>query len=212
MVDVTQDRQATHWQDRVLIWRRLSSRWRPGIVVASVALGIVLGMLFGRMSVPSTDAHAADAIESQLLPLVLDADGIWTSGSGDRPPVAAGLVALRSDQDPSVAKGAAGEWIAAYESILLRLAGVDMPPAARSVQRQLIAAVTMSMDAVEVLAHAASVDDDRLTRDLTTEVGRLRQRSEQITQSARASVADLRGQRADVGPPSPVTPFWGSHP
>lgn len=200
------------WQDRVLVWRRLSSRWRPGIVVVSLALGVALGLLIGRQTAPSTDLEAAAAIETRLLPLVLDADGIWTSASGDRPPVAAGLVALRSDQDPTVVRGSIDEWLAAYDSILLRLAGVDVPPAARAVQRQFIAAVTMSRDAVEILGHASSVDDQRMIRDLTTEVGRLRQRSEQMIQSARASVSDLRGQRVDVGPPAPVTPMWGSRP
>ncbi|MEX0592594.1 MAG: hypothetical protein WD358_06335 [Nitriliruptoraceae bacterium] len=201
--------QSLRWHDRVLVWRRLSSQWRPGTVLVGVLLGVALGLLIGRWTAPSTDVVAAQAIESQLLPLVLDADDIWISASGDRPPVATGLVALRRDGDPSVARASGSEWVSDYDSILLRLAGVDVPAAARPVQRQFIAAVTMSRDAVEVLSHAAMVGDEQLVRDLTTEVGRLRQRSEQMTQSARASVSDLRGQRADVGPPNPVTPFWG---
>jgi hypothetical protein len=58
-----------------------------------------------------------------------------------------------------------------------------------------------------VLGHAATVEDAEHRQDLLTEVGRLRQRSEQLMQSARAALLDLDGQRADVAPLSPLTSF-----
>lgn len=210
MTNVELDPDGKRWQARVLRWRRLSSRWRPGMAIVGIIIGVLVGTIIGRTTAPSTDVESAEVIERRLLPLVLDADGIWTSASGERPPVADGLVALRTDGNPTVTRGWASSWLASYDSILVQLAGVDVPPSARSVQRQFIAAVTMSRDAIEVLAYAASGHDDDVIRDLTTEVGRLRQRSEQMVQAARASVSDLRGQRADVGLPTPVTPLSGN--
>jgi hypothetical protein len=91
-------------------------------------------------------------------------------------------------------------WLSAYDAALVRLAAADVPPSGRPVQRQFITAVTLSRDAVEVLGHAATVDDELLRRDLTTEVGRLRTRAEQLTTRARASISDLEGTRTDVAP------------
>ncbi len=192
-------------RERLLAWRRLSSRWRPGLLTLALALGVLIGLAVGRATAPSAEVDAARVLEELVLPIVIDADSVWTSASDDRAPVAEALVALRRDGDPTLVHESYDEWIQAYDSALLRLAGVDLPATARPVQRQLLGAIALSRDAVEVLGHAADVADATARQDLTTEVGRLRQRSEQLTQSARASISDLTGQRADVAPPGPLT-------
>lgn len=195
------------WAGVVLRWRRMAARWPLGPLVFVGAVALVVGLLMGRLGAPQEHVGAAQAIDRAVLPLVLDADGIWNSASGDRAPVAEALVALRRDDDPDVVRRWHEEWLASYDGVLLQLAGLDMPATARPVQRQFITAVTMSRDAVDVLGHAAIVQDPDTRRDLLTEVSRLRQRSEQLTASARASTLDLEGQRADVSPLPRLTSF-----
>ena len=175
--------------------------------MVACVIALLLGVAVGRLTAPSADAGAAQDVDTAVLPLVLDADGIWNSASGDREPVAEALVALRRDGDPTPVQNWGEAWLTSYDGVLLQLAGLDMPATARPVQRQFITAVTLSRDAVEVLSHAAELDDPDARRDLLTEVGRLRQRSEQLTASARASVLDLDGQRADVSPLPGLTSF-----
>lgn len=198
----------TRWWSRLILrWRRFRGAvpWRPVVIVVVVAL--LIGMVAGRMTTSGPLEEAARAIQGTLLPLALDADGIWTSASDDREPVSEAFVALRRDGDPSLVETHQAEWQGAYDTVLVQLAGLDLPSAARPVQRQFIASVALSRDAVDVLAHAATVEDAELRQDLLTEVGRLRQRSEQLNQSARASMLDLEGQRADVSPLGPLTTF-----
>jgi hypothetical protein len=178
----------------------LARRARLGPLLAVALVALVVGGLLGRALTPGGEAEAGQAIETTVLPIALDADGIWTSSTEARPSVSEALVALRRDGDPAPVLAHRDTWLAAYDQALVRLAAGDLPPAARPVQRQLISAVTLSRDAVEVLAHAATVEDEVHRRDLTTEVGRLRDRSEQLTASARASVSDLAGNRTDVAP------------
>lgn len=195
------------WQDRIgrlmLYWRR----HRAGLLLAVAVLAATLGIAVGRASAPGPDAQARDAVEANLLPLAVDADGIWTSGSDGNASVSDALVALRHEHDASLVEANLERWLESYDSVLVRLAGADVPVAARPVQRQFMAAVTLSRDAVEVLGHASGATDEGHRRDLTTEVGRLRQRSEQLMQSSRASVSELSGQRADVSPLSPLPTF-----
>jgi len=196
-----------HGTRLLLRWRRLRGRVRLVPMLALLTVAVLLGVILGRVSAPTQTLDAARALDQSVLPLALDADGIWTSGLEDRPPVSEGLVQLRREGDPRVVEEHHAEWVRAYDAVLVQFAGFDLPPAARAVQRKLIASVTLSRDAVEVLALAATVEDEGVRQDLLTEVGRLRQRSEQLTQSARASRLDLEGQRADVSPLSPVTSF-----
>lgn len=187
----------------VLLARR--QRWAVIGVVSLIALAA--GVPIGRATAPDPDTAARPAVESTVLPLALEADGIWTSSSDGRVAVSEALVRLRRDGDPTLVDDNLEGWLQAYDAALVRLAAEDLPSAARPVQRQLIAAVTLSRDAVEVLAHAARVNDEPLRRDLTTEVGRLRSRSEQLTQSARSSTSDLDGSRTDIGPLPPLRGF-----
>lgn len=206
--DAPSERRVTSpWAGLVLRWRRASARWRLGPLVLACGVALLLGVVVGRLGAPQTDAAAAHTLERAVLPLVLDADGIWNSASGDRAPVADALVALRRNDDPTLVRDWRDDWLVSYDGVLLQLAGLDMPATARPVQRQFITAVTMSRDAVEVLGHAAVVRDPAARRDLLTEVARLRQRSEQLTASARASILDLEGQRADVSPLPRLTSF-----
>ncbi len=195
------------WSRLVLRWRRFLGRlqWRPLLVIGLLAL--LLGVVIGRSTTPSAASDAARSIEGTLLPLALDADGIWTSASDDREPVNEAFVRLRREDDAALVQEHHEEWLHAYDTVLVQLAGLDLPTEARPVQRQFIASVALSRDAIDVLVHAATVDDPLLREDLLTEVGRLRQRSEQLNQSARASMLDLDGHRADVSPLGPLTTF-----
>lgn len=196
-----------HGTRLLLRWRRFRGRVPVTATLVVFAVGLLVGGIIGRAGAPAQTVDAARALEQTVLPLALDADGIWTSGLDDRPPVSEGLVQLRREGDPRLVEVHHEDWLRAYDAVLVQFAGVDLPPAARAVQRQLIASVTLSRDAVEVLALAATVEDDEVRQDLLTEVGRLRQRGEQLSQSARASVLDLDGRRADVSPLNPVTTF-----
>ncbi len=180
--------------------RLAARRLHLGTLVMVMGLSLVLGGAIGRVTAPGAEGDAHRAVEASILPVALDADGIWTSSTEGRVAVSEALIALRRDGDPELVNVHLEGWLGAYDTALVRLAAADVPPSARPVQRQFITAVTLSRDAVEVLGHAATVDDELLRRDLTTEVGRLRIRSEQLMASARASISDLEGTRTDVAP------------
>jgi hypothetical protein len=208
VTDAQPEKQSTSsWSRFVLRWRRASARLRLGPLFVACVIALLLGVIIGRVSIPTVDQAAAQAIDTSVMPLVLDSDGIWNSASGDRVPVVDALVALRQDGDPAAIVAWRDDWLASYDGVLLQLAGLDMPRNARPVQRQVITAVTLSRDAVEVLGHAAEVEDPQARRDLLTEAGRLRQRSEHLIAAARASTLDLEGQRADVSPLPPLMSF-----
>lgn len=195
-------------RERIASLILLARRQRWASVTAVGLLMLLIGIPIGRATAPDPMSEARAAIEATVLPLALDADGIWTSSSETRAAVSEALAALRQGDDPTLVEQNADAWLEAYDAALVRIAGVDLPSTARPVQRQLIAAVTSSRDAVEVLVHAASVNDELLRRDLTTEVGRLRSRSEQLTQSARASMSDLDGSRTDLAPLPELRSFF----
>lgn len=191
---------------RAVLWAR---RQRIGlfVLVASVTVAVVIGIALGRATATGPELEARRAVETQLLPLAVDADGIWTSSSDDRDPVSQALVALRNDNDPTLVLRNHQRWLDAYDGLILRIAGTDVPPTARPIQRHMIAAVTLSRDAVEVLATAAATEDEVARARLAMEAARLRQRSEQMIQSARAAAVDLGGQRVDVSPLPDLTGF-----
>ncbi len=172
-----------------------------------MALSLLVGGTLGRITAPGVEVDAHRAVEADVLPVALAADGIWTSSTEGRVAVSEALIALRRDADPELVEAHLDGWLGAYDTALVRLAAADVPPSARPVQREFIHAITLSRDAVEVLGHAATVDDELLRRDLTTEVGRLRTRSEQLTARARASLSDLAGTRTDVAPLPPLRSF-----
>jgi hypothetical protein len=183
-------------------WQRAVVRARRFNLLRMLLIGVLalaLGFGVGRWTAPEGNPDARMAVERNVLPLALDADGIWTSAVvADRPPVSDGLIALRNGDADDDVHTWTEDWIAAYDTVLVRLAGLDMPAEARPVQRQFISSVTLSRDAVEVLRHAATVEDGAAREVLMREVLRLRQRSEDLTQAARASVRDLGGGSSDV--------------
>ncbi|MEX2421415.1 MAG: hypothetical protein WD670_06295, partial [Actinomycetota bacterium] len=151
------DESATmqHRLERIRLLAR-RHRWGPMLLVGLTALA--LGLWIGRASAPGPGPEARRAVETSVLPIASDADAIWTAGADGSPSVGEGLVALRNDDDPRVVAENAIAWIDAYDQAIVRIAGVDLPSTARPVQREFITAVSLSRDAVEVLAHAASVD------------------------------------------------------
>jgi hypothetical protein len=183
---------------------------RTGAVALALVLGVALGLVVAGALTEDADDQARRAIDTELLPLAVDADNIWTS-SDARTSVSDAVVALRRDEDPEPVERYLDEWLDAYDNAILKIAGLHLPPSARPVHRQVIAGVTLSRDAVEVLGHATSVSgvpgQEARVEELLVEVGRLRQRSEQLLQAARAASGDLAGDPVDVGPLAPVTPF-----
>jgi len=175
-------------------------RARLGRTLLLVALAVVVGFLVGRGTAPERGFEVRVTLEQEALPLVFDADGIWTSATGDRPSVSEALVALQRDDDPTVVEASVADWLAAYDNVLARVAAVEVSPEGRPVQRQFINAITLSRDAVVVLARAAEMEDAERRAGLLTEVARLRVRGEQMVQSGRAGIMDLDGGSGDVSP------------
>jgi hypothetical protein len=187
-------------------WRYRARRARLGSTAALVLATLVLGIALGRWTAPPHDPGARSALEEQVVPLALDADGVWTSSSDGQVPVSEALVALQRDGDPSLVVEAGDGWLRAYDRTLSRLAALELPAEARPVQRQFIAAITLSRDAVEVLSVAAQVDGAARER-LLTEVSRLRLRGEQLTQAARSSISDVGGHGGETNRLPVLPPF-----
>lgn len=173
-----------------------------------VVVALVLGAGIGRSLQPDPGTAAARALERDVLPVVLDADAVWLGPTADGVAVSAAIAALRAGDPEPVAAGATA-WLAAYDTVLVRLVGVELPDPARPIQRQFIAGVTLSRDAVELVQRAAEVPPGRHRADLLDEAVRLRLRSEQLVLSARASVADLDGARRRIAL-LPTLPGLGS--
>jgi phage terminase large subunit-like protein len=142
--------------------------------------------------------------EPQVAPLLREVDTLWIAGRDGRAPIGPAMVDLRQGgpvPDPEALAG----WLEAHDTLLIRLVGVDLPLAARGAQRQGVVAVTLSRDAVEVLARAAEQPSGPLRDELAAESIRLRVRAEQVILAVEASVDDLRGERRrlSVLPPLP---------
>lgn len=169
-----------------------------GWALLLVVLALVAGFLLGRQASEAPTAAVAGQLEQQLLPLVLDADGIWTSAGRDEPSVSEAMVVLQREGDATIVTDYGDYWHDAYDTLLDRIAAVEIDPIGRPIQRQFVNGVTLSGDAVELLQRAAAIEDPERRAALLVEVGRLRMRGEQIVQSARAGLADLDGDGGSV--------------
>lgn len=187
--------------------RRMRPRGAPRLplwAVALIALAVgLVGVVIGRSVGPTPPPDAADVVDREIVPLVVDADGLWAAGTGPLPAVGEQLAQLRRTGQAEIGEHAEG-WTEAYDALLRRMVGVEVPAVARPVQRQFVNAVMLSRDALELLVAADAVDDPDVRRELSSEALRLRTRSEQLTQTARASLVDLRGGTTGVAEPSPL--------
>lgn len=171
--------------------RATSSPLLPLVTVGVAAL--VLGLVAGRATAPTIDRAAVQVVASDVVSLAVDADAVWTAGANDLPAVGDQVQELRRTGDPSAVTPYVDGWLEGYDSLLRRIVGVDVPPAARPVQRQFVIALTLNRDAIELLGSAAEVADPALRHDLTSEALRLRIRAEEVTQTAHAALRDLDG-------------------
>lgn len=185
-------------------WHRLrfaARRRNLGTTVVAATVALLLGLALGRSVASGIAPEDRALLEGPLAMLVLDADVVWTAGSGDRPGVAEGLQRLRRDDDPAAITRHARGWLEAYDTVLLRLSAVEVAPELRPIQRQFINSVMLTRDAVEVLLAAAESRDPVARRDLSSEALRLRARAEHLNQAARASLDDLAGAGSGVTVP-----------
>lgn len=182
---------------------------RAGLVrtLVLVALALVAGFLAGRGTTPDPLAAVRAQLENEVLPLVFDADGIWTSPITGGLAVSEGMVGLQRDGDAAPIVEAESRWLNAYDELLGRIAAIEVAPEGRPVQRQFITGVTLSRDAVVVLSRAARIEDEARRAGLLTEAARLRIRSEQSVQSARAGIDDLGRGTGQVEPLPDLPPF-----
>lgn len=183
--------------------RAAGGRRLPAAAVAAllvVALGV--GALVGRSVAPSPAADAAAVVDRDIVPLSVDADGLWTAGSGELPPIGEQLATLRREDDAAAVAEHLQGWREAHDVLVRRMVGVDVPAVARPVQRQFVAAVALSRDALDLLEAAVDAPDAPARRELSSEALRLRTRSEQLTQAARAGLADLQGGGSGVAEPA----------
>lgn len=199
--------KVSSFRPRVPRWLRLDHpRRRPWRVALLLIAALSAGLVLGGLGEGEDTEVAAAELERLLLPLLGELDATWSAGRDGRAPIADVLDGLRRDAlRPTEADIDA--WLQTHDNLVLRIAGLDLRPEGRAVQRQAIAAVTLSRDAVEVLARAAAYNPGVTRSQLVIEVTRLRLRSEQQVLAVRASVDDLAGLRRRVSPLTPVPGF-----